>query len=453
MSELELQRELDELGEQEKKLVKKILECREKLKDVKVAEQKEEKVRIFDWCEERVCVKMKIEDLRKKLDEKKQEDLKENLCELEAPCVLSESSGSVCYDSTVSSRNVVFVQGDKRELCIDNGSVCKLKAPVYKLGDDFCTFLLRFEQYIILSKVRDNLDCRLSSLIEDDAMFKKVRNIRLCAEERQDVRLLLEAVKRELYPPTDTRIMRTTFHKMKQEDGENVEQFAQRVIDEAEKIFPDKTERESAAMTALISGVSDVEIKRRLLASNVTEDFVSLAKLAVQEEHISAAIGMKNGSQAEPECRDTAPVFGVSSGEDENQGVVHCQRCGKRGHVTASCWTNLVCQLCDRTGHVASVCWDLAAPEDQSNVSDSSPARSERREPVVCYRCQEPGHIQRFCSRARDEEVQDQYIPSLNEQRTSQQEALNGSATGRNPDPFSRVIFLIRVRRVRKWVM
>ena len=48
---------------------------------------------------------------------------------------------------------------------------------MYKLEDDFCTFLLRFEQYIILSKVRDNPDCRLSSLIEDDAMLKKVRNI------------------------------------------------------------------------------------------------------------------------------------------------------------------------------------------------------------------------------------------------------------------------------------
>ena len=139
---------------------------------------------------------------------------------------MSESSGNVCCDGAVSSRNVVFVQGDKGERYFDNGSVCKLKTPVYRLGDDFCTFLLRFEQYIILSRVRDNLDCRLSSLIGDDAMFKKVRNIRLCAEERQDVRLLLEAVKRELYPPTDTRIERTTFHKIKQESGENVEQYA-----------------------------------------------------------------------------------------------------------------------------------------------------------------------------------------------------------------------------------
>ena len=48
MSGLELQRELDELVEQEKELIKKILECREKLKDVNVAEQKEEKVKIFD---------------------------------------------------------------------------------------------------------------------------------------------------------------------------------------------------------------------------------------------------------------------------------------------------------------------------------------------------------------------------------------------------------------------
>ena len=124
--------------------------------------------------------------------------------------------------------------------------------------------------------------------------------------------MLLEAAKRELYPPTDTRIMRTKFHKM--ENGEKVEHFAQRVIDEAEKIFPDRTERESAALAALISGVSNLEIKRRLLASIVTEDFVSLAKLAVQEEHISEAIRKKSGSQEEPKFHDTAPVFTLGRG-------------------------------------------------------------------------------------------------------------------------------------------
>ena len=46
--------------EQEKELIKRILECRQKLKDVNVAEQKEEKVKISDWCEERVGLKMKI---------------------------------------------------------------------------------------------------------------------------------------------------------------------------------------------------------------------------------------------------------------------------------------------------------------------------------------------------------------------------------------------------------
>ena len=71
-----------------------------------------------------------------------------------------------------------------------------------------------------------------------------------------------------------------------------MEQFAQRIQDTAEKIYPRILERESAGITALIQGMKDLAIKRRLLQMNTeTEDFDSMARLAVQEERISKALG------------------------------------------------------------------------------------------------------------------------------------------------------------------
>ncbi|KAL5251616.1 hypothetical protein ACHWQZ_G017106 [Mnemiopsis leidyi] len=436
MSGPESQQELYQLVKQEEELVKNILKCREKLKNLDVAEQNAGKVKVFDLSAERDGLALEIEDLKKRIGEKKQNHRKEEECEQTEPRVKLESTEDVCFDGTVSSRNVLFVQRDKGERYDDNGSMCKLKAPVYKLGDDFCTFLLRFEQYIMLSRVKDNLDFRLSSLIEDDAMFKKVRNIRLSAEERLDIGMLLEAVKRDMFPVTDTRILRTTFHKMRQGKGENVEQYAQRVMDEAEKIYPDRNEREGAAINVFISGVKDSEIKRKLFAGSVSEDFIGMTKLAIQEEHILEAIGMRSGSQVEPILNNIAPMFCVRK-KDENQGVVNCQKCGKRGHVAASCWSEVVCQLCNRTGHVASVCWELATSIIcQDDITASSSAQSEGVQPVVCFNCQEPGHIQRFCNRHQGGGNENQSSPSYDQQRTSQQDALKLANDWRNSGPI-----------------
>ena len=37
--------------------------------------------------------------------------------------------------------------------------------------------------------IKDNLDLRLANQIEDDAKFKKMKNIRLSSEERCDVKM------------------------------------------------------------------------------------------------------------------------------------------------------------------------------------------------------------------------------------------------------------------------
>ena len=113
----------------------------------------------------------------------------------------------------------------------------KCKASRYRKNDDFCSFLQRYEQWVLLCGIKDNLDLRLANQIEDDTMFKKMKYILLSNEERCDVKMLIGAVKRELYPATDARIMRITFYKMKQGTLESVEQFAQRIQNIAEKIF------------------------------------------------------------------------------------------------------------------------------------------------------------------------------------------------------------------------
>ena len=437
---------LDELKEMQVRIDAEFQAMKKKLDTVKDDVEKAEavkaiKVDMFDCREEMFALSLEIARRTQSAENKEDDEEEEKKCstaENTESKVKRENTSNLFQgmltDNSCSPENV---RRDNGAWNADNRYGCKIKPPKFRRGDDFCTFLLRFEQYIIMSNIKDNLDCRLSTLVEDDAIFKKLRNIKFSMDERQDVKLLIEAIKRELYPPTDARIMRATFHKMRQENGEKVEQFAQRVMDEAEKIYSDRTERDGAATTALISGVLDVEVKRRLLASSVSENFISLTKLAVQEEHISEAIRMTPGSQEELESHSAIPMFGLGREHGGEQGTVNCQKCGRAGHVTESCWSDVKCQLCDRIGHVARVCRQNSRPATATQNRDS---RQGRRSQVTCYNCQEVGHTQRFCNRPRGGAGarQDSYRPSNNQQRLSQRVALNGSAIGRNLDTFSR---------------
>ncbi|KAL5250482.1 hypothetical protein ACHWQZ_G016276 [Mnemiopsis leidyi] len=327
-----------ELTEMLEKLEGDYREMKKKLEEILGDDEKAEVVRaikvdMFDCREDMLALSLEI-SRRKQSEEAEvaeEKEEKKSGTTVSTENKVKQENTSNWFQGLLTDNNCSreYVRRDNAVWNAENRYGCKVKPPKFRRGDDFCTFLLRFEQYIIMSNIKDNLDCRLSSLVEDDATFKKLRNIRFSMDERQEVKMLIEAIKRELYPPTDARIMRATFHKMRQENGEKVEQFAQRIMDEAEKIYPDKSERDGAATTALISGVLDVEVKRRLLASSVSENFVSLTKIAVQEEHISEAIRMTPGSQEELDSHSAIPMFGLGRESGEERGTVNCQKCGR----------------------------------------------------------------------------------------------------------------------------
>ena len=433
-----MEQELKKLVEEENEILDKMVEIKMEMNSLDSAEKeneiKERKVELFDLSEKREQCLSKVRDLERDMDKWRQEAarereelMKEQLVKMENTSNLFQERGRTTASEEVQPGST---ERDKGEYTM------KCKAPRYRKNDDFCTFLQRYEQWVLLCGIKDNLDLRLANQIEDDAMFKKMKNIRLSSEERCEVKMLISAVKRELYPATDARIMRTTFHKMKQETFESVEQFAQRIQDTAEKIYPRASERESAGITVLIQGVRDLAIKRRLLQMD-TEDFDSVIRLAIQEEHISKAVETDIDSDPITELGYSAPTYGVGrQGEgvkDEND----CQKCGKSGHKADSCWSNIVCQLCEGKGHVASVCRSRVSPVEQSSRGAS---RGESRRPLICYNCQGEGHIQKFCNvnRGRSEGRGRQYRPTETEQHGMQRDHLNWRATGQNQFPVSR---------------
>ena len=454
MSDLEImEKNLEQLKKEEQEIVNQMVNVKMEMEKMSSSENeaeiKEKKVELYDLGDQRADCVDKLRKLESEMAEWNEEAERRRKKMMERDGLKMENTSSL-FQNGVNSATNGLTSRNAQEVGMfsphaNSEYPMKCKTPRYRRGDDFYTFLQRYEQWALLCGVRDNLDLRLASQIEDDAVYKKVSNIRLSTEERCDIRKLITAVKKELYPATDARIMRTSFHQMKQESLESVEQFAQRIQDTAEKIYPNEVERDSAAITALIQGISDLAIKRRLLQmNNETESFSTVTRLAVQEEHISKAVGVNLGSEMMTPLEYSTPAFSLGREKERENAEDDCQKCGKRGHTRESCWSDITCQLCNKKGHVASVCNRGANPASQSSGSSVGGRRQ-----LICYNCNGVGHIQRFCNATRGQNTVQtgeqngirrgvQHRPTQNEQRRMQRDHLNGRATGQNRIPASR---------------
>jgi len=279
------------------------------------------------------------------------------------------------------------------------------KPQKYRKGDDICTFLERFEQFVKLSKFRHaELDLFLLNLVEDDATFKKLRNITLLPEQRSNAAKLVAAVKESLFPAAEARILRSTLSTLKQRESESIEEFATRLDDTASKAYSDVAIREEATLSALISGISDVHIRQKLLESDV-ERLEKITRLAVKYERIAAAT-VKQQNSEDSELNLTDHVFAMQTPNSaftaqQNPGfsnALTCQTCGKR-HRTEDCWRDIVCSTCSRRGHPTDRC-RRSPTQSRSNPLVRGDG-GDRRAQITCYFCKGKGHYQEECSSRR----------------------------------------------------
>lgn len=81
----------------------------------------------------------------------------------------------------------------------------------------------------------------------------------------------MEAVRKALFPATEARMMRAALNSLKQELTESAEDYANRLINEAEKAYnpSELTLREEACLSTFIGGLREVSIKQKLMESDV----------------------------------------------------------------------------------------------------------------------------------------------------------------------------------------
>ena len=117
----------------------------------------------------------------------------------------------------------------------------------------------------------------------------------------------------------------------------------------------------------LVCGLSNEAAQKRLL----TERTLTL------EKALDVSVTMEMASKEAQQLNATGRVHQLVSDKTYVQGP--CFRCGKSGHLSATCWAKeLDCHKCGKKGHVERAC--------SSNVSTGKSSKIENRRDNVEYK-------------------------------------------------------------------
>ena len=322
-------------------------------------------------------------------------------------------------------------------------SVQKIHIPRFKEGEDFDVFLMKFERYLRRANIGwEDLDEHLLENIQCGKTYKRVRRLKLSDREKHDPERLCSAIRAAIvHRVKDGETERKKLKRMRQAEGESVEEFADRIREVAEFAFPEEADSvvNQRMIETLQDGLWDTRVSEIVCDLRSSDlDFekvvIAAAKRAKRNRLFRGDIYRDPANRGEED--DSEYVFRVqqdglpvaqaaqATSLQAASGPLQCNLCGKRGHGPENCWANMKCQLCRETGHIAHQCPRFLGQINQrpqmgrrqqrlggnsqnrqggcfecgafSHRVAQCPTRSGRS--VRCFICDEVGHKARDCS-------------------------------------------------------
>lgn len=202
---------------------------------------------------------------------------------------------------------------------IQQRGVRPLKPSKFVKGDNFTRFAKRFAEHVLLGGLQDpNLHWYMLSFIECPTTYEKLSRVQLSPEEKSNISSLAKRYIAEIFPPSETRAMRTELLTLRQKSDEKIEDFCFRIDEIAGKsAYETDQVQDEISMQALFTGVSNPKIKEELLKGDHS-NYQAAVKSALRMERVIAAL--KSTNQSEPDSEsDVLPVFNIADRQPEQQ--------------------------------------------------------------------------------------------------------------------------------------
>ena len=252
------------------------------------------------------------------------------------------------------------------------GHMTKLRK--FEKGENFSRFCERFQEYVQIADIKGSQLHFFFLQHVDDETYSTLKAVNLKEEEKQDSALFCELYKKAIYG-TDSVPLKNEVLECKQEIGESISTFSHRIREKASVAFSTVEAIDENSLLALMRGIRDSDIRRKLAESTVST-FSEALKLAKKLEKISSMF--ESEIQPTSILKGSTSYFDQKSQKDNQQKTADSssRRNGSRHGGTKSREPYLErrrCWRCNRIGHLKRNCYadNRAAIQSERNFSNN----------------------------------------------------------------------------------
>ena len=302
---------------------------------------------------------------------------------------------------------------------LDQRATVKVPKPAnFVHTNNFSRFCERFKQYVALGRLEgQNLHYLFLSML-DDITYAKLERVHLRDREKRDPDLFCRRYERVIYPPGESKALRSELAMIKQGANESIEKFAFRISEIAAKAYNTAAMRNEASYTAFIQGIYDTSIKTKVHESDV-DNFENAVSLAERLERVSKSL---NATQIDP-----SPIFAVNSTPTvEQPSTTQVETSRHDSRVQQAHFSNSNSR--DNASNRPQYRRDRQDRRDRQE-------RGGRRSQIRCHYCGRGNHVMRNCYQMNDDLNNGHSLQELIDRTNNRrQNRLNGEEAGQR-DP------------------
>ncbi len=292
----------------------------------------------------------------------------------------------------------------------------------FSKGENFSRYCERFQEFVEITKMRDN-NLHLYFLQHvDDETYSALKSVSLLDAEKRDAVLFCDTYKSVIYGEESIPLKNEVMN-CKQLSDEDISEFAYRLRDKANIAFSDQDVIDENCLLAFMRGVSNLHIKRKLNESDVA-DFNEALKLAKKLEKVESMLSETDKQDVTSILKESSMSFRPSRSEQREESP-HGSRFRRNSGQSwrSSSWGSRSPSRSsdrDRSQGSRSRSGDqyrsqgsrsrdqYRSPGSRSGLEGQNrPQFNQSRTPgqsKVCWNCNKPGHIKRFCWSRNDQQ-------------------------------------------------
>ena len=220
------------------------------------------------------------------------------------------------------------------------------------IGETFSLFKRKAQAYFRVYDIDNDKQLDSLMLMMGDKGIKKLDTWKLSAEQEKNMELIWKKYQDSLQPIVNFRVARLQLQQMKQQNGESIDQFIEKLTAQANKCDFEDRELETRVIEQVTYGTLYKDLHKDLLKK--AKDFKLAEMLSIGRNHEASLLHQKQMAECQANQSKSVTVSYVKNKTYSSK--TKCTACG-REHPPKRCPAHgSTCKKCGKKNHWADMC-------------------------------------------------------------------------------------------------